>query len=302
MSGGGIDNPADVSGIFTYLGYIFLEVMHLDGDYMRGTDDATLQTTWTDAMATALANYTAARAGYLDELAAVNIPADIDTLIVRLTALRAGYLDELDFDLQAALITIATYVDDLESRLTDARAGYLDELASANLPSDIDDLLLDTGAIAHHVDSRSRVYPQDTQNTVQLTCGVAAPDTFGAWTQIVPIDTIGFDYKVLGVVVEETSAAATYMIQLGYSTVGGTDPTTAQILGERRIKLLGTPIKTVHDVMDFFSADAPANAKLWGRVKSSTGDADTLDVSVVILRHLAVVNQRAPLVTWPWAT
>jgi len=46
----------------------------------RGTDDATLQATWTDAMATALANYTAARAGYLDELAAGNLPTDISTI------------------------------------------------------------------------------------------------------------------------------------------------------------------------------------------------------------------------------
>jgi hypothetical protein len=39
---------------------------------------------------------TAARAGYLDELAAANIPADIDTLLARLTAARAGYLDALN--------------------------------------------------------------------------------------------------------------------------------------------------------------------------------------------------------------
>lgn len=50
---------------------------------------------------------TAARAGYLDELAAANIPADIDTLLARLTAIRAGYLDELDFDLDARLGTPA---------------------------------------------------------------------------------------------------------------------------------------------------------------------------------------------------
>jgi hypothetical protein len=40
-------------------------------------------------------NYTAARAGYLDELGAANIPADIDTLLSRLTAARAGYMDNL---------------------------------------------------------------------------------------------------------------------------------------------------------------------------------------------------------------
>jgi hypothetical protein len=46
-------------------------------------------------LATLVGRLTAARAGYLDELAAANIPADIDTLLARLTAARAGYLDEL---------------------------------------------------------------------------------------------------------------------------------------------------------------------------------------------------------------
>ncbi len=43
----------------------------------RGTDDAALASAWTAALATALENYTSDRAGYIDELAAANIPADI---------------------------------------------------------------------------------------------------------------------------------------------------------------------------------------------------------------------------------
>ena len=187
----------------------------------------------------------------------------------------------------------------LQATWTDARAGYQDELAAANLPSDIDDLLYNVAANAHHSDSRARVYPQDTRNAIQLTC-TAVADTFGAWTQIVPIDTIGFAYKAEGVQVEQAGAAATYFIQLGYSIVDGSDPTTAQIMGERRIVMLGTPIKTIHDQLLFYSFDAPANAKLWGRVKSSTGNADTIDISVVILRHVGVTNQVEPLATWPW--
>lgn len=71
-------------------------------------------------LATLVGRLTAARAGYLDELAAANLPADVDTLLARLTA---------------------------------ARAGYLDELAAANLPSDVDgikavtDLLPNAGAL-----------------------------------------------------------------------------------------------------------------------------------------------------------
>jgi len=68
--------------------------------------------------------YTATRAGYLDELAAANIPADVDTLLARLTALRAGYLDNIN---QAGLLQV-----------TATRAGYLDELGPTNIPADTD--------------------------------------------------------------------------------------------------------------------------------------------------------------------
>ena len=101
-------------------------------------------------------------------------------------------------------------------------------------------------------------------------------------------------------VVEGADAAGTYCIQLGYSTVDGTEPTTAQIMGERRINLLATPIKTEHDKLDFFSDNAPANAKLWGRVKSDSGLGDELYISVVILRHTPITNPVALLTTWPW--
>jgi len=52
---------------------------------MRGTDNAALASAWTAALATALGNYTAARAGYLDELAAANIPTDLAKLLQVLT-------------------------------------------------------------------------------------------------------------------------------------------------------------------------------------------------------------------------
>ena len=221
-----------------------------------------------------------------------DILVDTQLLIGRLTAARAGYLEYIN---NANLETIADI-----STLTATNIAYLDELAAANLPSDIDNLLVDTAAVAHHEDARSRVYPQDTQSRIQLTC-TATADTWGSWTQVIPIDLVGFEYKLIGIQVEEASEATTYCIQLGFSTVGGSDPTTAQILGERRIKMLGTPIKSIHDEMDYFSYAVPANAKLWGRVKSSSGAADTIDISVVLLRHVPVTTPIEPLTTWPWA-
>ena len=241
---------------------------------MRGTDNATLQATWTDAMATALANYTAAR---------------------------AGYLDELDFDLQAALVVIAAYVDDLETRLTALRAGYLDELAAANIPSDVDDLLTNVAVVDFHEHSRCRVYPQSIKNIVTLAA--AAPvDGWGSWTEIIPIDTVDFAYEIVGIVVEAVDAATAYFIQLGYSTTAGDDPTTAQILGERRLRIVTVPVAKANELVEFYSASCPANAKLWGRLKTASLNADEADISVVVLRHQEVTNSIPPLATWPWAS
>ena len=88
------------------------------------TDTSTTLDNYVDDLETRL---TAARAGYLDELAAANIPSDIDAILTDTGT------------------TLDNLVDDLETRLTAARAGYLDELAAANIPSDVDAILADTG-------------------------------------------------------------------------------------------------------------------------------------------------------------
>ena len=218
---------------------IAVDVAGLDGAAMRGTDDATLQATWTDAMAIALANYTA------------------------------------------------------------ARAGYLDELAAANLPSDIDDLLANLALDYHQTHSRTRVYPQVPSSVIQVATAAAA-DTWGNWTQHVPINTIDFDYMVLKVMIEQSGAAATYIIQFGYSTVDGDDPTTAQIVGEQRFKVVGTPLKSYHADLALLGEHIPANAKLWVRLMSDTGNADTCDVSIVVTRSREITNPVTPTATWPW--
>jgi len=89
---------------------------------------------------------TAARAGYLDELGAANLPADLDTVLTRLTAARAGYFDNLSAgavalasvctDVRLAELASANLpadVDTLITRLTAARAGYLENINNANL-------------------------------------------------------------------------------------------------------------------------------------------------------------------------
>jgi len=161
--GGG--NVADIEAA---VDAILLDVTAINGNAMRGTDNAALATSWTAALATALAAYTAVRGGYLDELAAANLPSDIDDILIEVgglggdamrgtdgaalvasgwdaglatildnfTAARIGYLDELDFDLQAALTAIQNEVDLLNGeamRGTDsaALASVLGALADA---------------------------------------------------------------------------------------------------------------------------------------------------------------------------
>ena len=65
----------------------------------------------------------------------------VDELETRLSAARAGYLDEL------AAANLPTDVDTLLTRLSAVRAGYLDELAAANLPADLDAVLTDTNEL-----------------------------------------------------------------------------------------------------------------------------------------------------------
>jgi hypothetical protein len=85
---------------------------------------------------------TAARAGYLDNLATA--PPTASQIQAELEENGASVLDTIRDEIQSAtygLSAIKVLVDDLEGRLTSARAGYLDELAAANIPADVDTLL-----------------------------------------------------------------------------------------------------------------------------------------------------------------
>lgn len=164
----------------------------------------------------------------------------------------------------------------------------------------VDDLLANISVLQHHIHSRTRVYPQNVGSTVTLTADAAA-NTFGGWIEIVPIDTIGFEYMVIGLVIEAANRATTYLVQLGFSIVDDTDPVATQILGERRF-LLPTPITKATELLHIYANHCPANAKLWGRVKTASTNVDTTGISVTIIRHQEITNAIAQLTTWPWMT
>ena len=87
---------------------IHADVTGLNGDAMRGTDSAALASVCTEAR--------------LAELAAANLPADIDTLLSRLSAARAGYLDKLNVSGTLAHSDAAsTYKADVSALATAAK-------------------------------------------------------------------------------------------------------------------------------------------------------------------------------------
>ena len=165
----------------------------------------------------------------------------------------------------------------------------------------IRDLIYNLTALEHHFDARSRVYPQVAGSTITLVSdGVA--DTFGDWVEIIPVDVVDFCYKVVGLSIYGVDAASDYFIQLGYSLATGDDPTTAQILGEREMRITDVPIAQATALINFYSGDCPANAKLWGRLKTDGGATDEAYVTVVVVRHISLRGALAKLATWPWST
>ena len=165
----------------------------------------------------------------------------------------------------------------------------------------IENTIANIAVLFHHIHSRTRAYPQDVGATITLVADAAA-NTFGAWTQIIPINTVDFDYMCEGIVIEAVTAATTYFIQLGYSITAGDDPTTAQILGERRTRLVTVPVARATEELIIAAMHCPANAKLWGRLKTASVIADQAEISVVVTRHTSITNHIAHLLTWPWST
>ena len=99
------------AGYLDQLDFALQEAIAAIPTVMVGTNNAALAASWTGALATALAAYTAVRGAYLDELAAANIPADIDTLLTRLSAVRAGYLDNIAATAAGRAQIAATTID-----------------------------------------------------------------------------------------------------------------------------------------------------------------------------------------------
>ena len=130
------DIDADITGNITgnLVGTVSTVTTNTD---MRGTDSAALAAT-----ALSTATWTAARAGYLDELAAANIPADLDLVLADTNELQTNqgnWLTATGFSTHTA----AAAADAVWDELVTGHDGV--GKAGAQLWTDVDAILADTG-------------------------------------------------------------------------------------------------------------------------------------------------------------
>ena len=156
----------------------------------------------------------------------------------------------------------------------------------------------DVAVIDHHMHSRWRVYPQNISNTAQITA-LAAANTFGSWGLVIPVDTIPFDFDIIGLVVEEVSAATSYHIQLGHNPVN-TEPDENMEMGERRLKFVTQPIARATEILAIYSQNIPALGSVWARLKTASTNIDTADISLVFSRHIDVSHEEPIWHAFPW--
>ncbi len=157
---------------------------------------------------------------------------------------------------------------------------------------------IDIGAVSHTLHSRWRVYPQNVGSTALLTADAAA-NTFGLWAQIAPINTIPFDSELVGLVIEQVSAATTYHIQLGHSPTAAV-PGANMVSGERRVRLVTHPITRATELLEIRGQHIDANNSLWGRLKTASLAADTANISIVLSRHVEVSKEVPMWPAFPW--
>ena len=170
----------------------------------------------------------------------------------------------------------------------------LDEIRASRV-AEQDDL----AAIEHHWHSRWRVYPQDVTKSITLIAPQLT-NTFGDWTLMIPLNTVPFDFDIIGFVVEEASTTlTTYFIQIGYNTIDA-EPGTNMEMGERRFRIAESPIKNANELLPIRSQDIPANASVWGRLKTSSDSTAFIKISVVIDRHVAVEREVPLYPAFPW--
>jgi len=159
-------------------------------------------------------------------------------------------------------------------------------------------VLEDEGVIHFESHSRTSVYPQDVTASAQLTA-TALANTFGNWGEIIPINTIPFPFHIIGFCACDVSAVTVYHVQLGYNTTNS-DPGTNMEMGERKFRIASTPISKQTEMMTIYGQGIPANSRVMGRLKTASGNADTVNLHVVLTRNVPVSDEVSIYSAFPW--
>ncbi len=277
--------------ILTDIEAVQAEVDNLDGAAMRGTelallasnyatekgtDNASLASVWTSALASALANYTAIRAGYLDQL-----DFDLATAIAAIpTTMRGTDSAALASAWTAALATaLANY--------TAVRAGYIDELAAANIPADIgenDDghesntLFGRLMELIDHAHTAQKVYPTQAEEVggdegdgVTLTTA-AGNWALGTITEIVPASKITSEYDIHEILIEDVNTQdKTYELVLYY---GAGDTECGRTRFAATSNKGGVPAVAMATIL------IPANSRIRAQLAIEDGNSKTVKMSI----------------------
>ncbi|MCK4527324.1 hypothetical protein KAW18_08120 [candidate division WOR-3 bacterium] len=205
---------------------------------MRGTDNAALAADWTAALATILGNFSAARIGYLDELAAANLPTDIAAIPTVMVGTNSAALAA---NWTAGLATIL-------GNFSAARIGYLDELAAANLPTDVDAVKAKTDLL-NSASGTSTLNDANVSDTiVPSSLPTKMHVIFDISTIIVAADDFTLEVKV-GAAASERVVAYYKITSDGSDTTIDKGSGTGAVVKQRRIDISDIMVYTGEQVL-----------------------------------------------------
>lgn len=143
--------------------------------------------------------------------------------------------------------------------------------------------------------ARIRVYPREIDVDLTLVAP-AFVDTYGAWTPLIPPNTITMDYVLSGILIENWTAKEYFMIQLSRSD----NPVVTDYISELRFN---TPIADDYRqtyAIIIKTGKITANSGVWGRIKARTNAGESVTLSLLIQKWLKMTNELDPETAWPW--
>ena len=154
----------------------------------------------------------------------------------------------------------------------------------------------DVTLFAHEADhSRLRVYPREITSELTLTAPSFA-DTYSAWSQLIPVNTVTMDYVIAGILIENWSAKDYFMIQLARNS----SPTGSEYICELRFNTpLADDYRQTYPVI-IKTGKIPENTGIYGRVKARSATGPFVTFSLGIQRWMKLSVEVTPTANWPW--